>query len=531
MADFQSTGKGEDRGSSAGDTLALELRGITKRFPGVLANDRVDLEVRAGEIHALLGENGAGKSTLMNVLYGLYKPDEGEISVFGQHVTLSSSADAIGLGIGMVHQHFMLIPVMTVAENIVLGAEPTSGPMLDLESARKRVAELSETYGLGVRVDARVQDIGVGMQQRAEILKALYREARVLILDEPTAVLTPQEVDEFFEVLRELRSRGVSIVLITHKLDEVLQIADRISVLRRGKKVATIEREGATKPGLASLMVGREVLLAVERTPAVPKEPVLVVEDLWVRDQRDLDAVRGLTLTVHGGEILGIAGVDGNGQTELVEALAGMRHPYRGQISVDGRDLTHSSPRKVSRSRVGHIPEDRHRHGLVLPLQPGRELGPARLLPRADRAPALAAPARDGRARQEVHRALRRARRRPLDAGRLALGRQPAEGRAGARDRVGPASVAGRAADARPRRRRDRVRAPRPRRAARRRPRGPARLVRARRDPGPRRPDPRDVRGPDRARAHGRYDRRAGARPRHDGRKRGGGRGRAGARP
>ena len=346
--------------------MALELRGITKRFGAFTANDRIDLDLRRGEVHALLGENGAGKSTLMNVLYGLYRPDEGEIFVGGRHVHMTTSADAIDLGIGMVHQHFMLIPVMTVVENIVLGAEPTQHGQLDLDTAREKVRELSTRYGLAVEPDAVIEEIGVGQQQRVEILKALYRHARVLILDEPTAVLTPQEVDELFVVLRELVAGGTSIILITHKLHEVLEIADRISVLRRGKKVATIERAGATESGLAELMVGRAVLLDVARGAAHPGAEMLSVQDLWVRDDRGLDAVRGLSLSVRAGEIVGIAGVDGNGQSELIQALTGMRTPHEGRVELAGADLTKANPRETSRGGMGHIPEDRQRHGLVL---------------------------------------------------------------------------------------------------------------------------------------------------------------------
>jgi ABC-type uncharacterized transport system ATPase subunit len=363
MAEDPSSASGS---ASSGAALALELRGITKRFGSFTANDAIDFDLREGEVHALLGENGAGKSTLMNVLYGLYKPDEGEIFVRGQRAAITSSADAIRLGIGMVHQHFMLIPVMTVVENIVLGAEPQHFGQLDLDTARERVRELSASYGLAVQPDAIIEEIGVGQQQRVEILKALYRHARVLILDEPTAVLTPQEVDELFGVLRALVAGGTSIILITHKLHEVLDVADRISVLRRGKKVATIDSEGASERSLAELMVGREVLLDVARGAAHPGEKVLSVQDLWVRDDRGLDAVRGLSMDVRAGEIVGIAGVDGNGQSELIQALAGMRVPHEGHIELHGVDVTRANPRESSDAGVGHVPEDRQRHGLVL---------------------------------------------------------------------------------------------------------------------------------------------------------------------
>jgi ABC-type uncharacterized transport system ATPase subunit len=351
--------------SSSAD-LALELRGITKRFGALVANNGIDLDLRRGEIHALLGENGAGKSTLMNQLYGLLRPDEGEILVGGKEVHMRSSADAIRLGIGMVHQHFMLIPVMTIAENIVLGDEPQHRGILDMAAAEKRVRELSSRYGLSVDPRALVADVGVGTQQRAEILKALYRDAKVLILDEPTAVLTPPEIVELLEVLRELRARGTSIIIITHKLDEVLQIADRISVLRRGVKVSTIDAAGATERGLAELMVGRPVLSEVERGAAHPGAAVLSIEELHVLDDRDIETVRGLSLSVHAGEIVGIAGVDGNGQTELTEAVAGMRGVVSGSIRLLDRDVTGASPRTAAEAGIGHIPQDRQRHGLVL---------------------------------------------------------------------------------------------------------------------------------------------------------------------
>jgi simple sugar transport system ATP-binding protein len=348
------------------ETPLLELKGITKRFPGVVANDHVDFELAKGEVHALLGENGAGKSTLMNILYGLYHPDEGEVRLNGQHVTIDSPRAAIDLGIGMVHQHFMLIPVMTVAENIVLGVEPHSGPFLDIDGAEKRVRELSERFGLAVRPDARIESISVGMQQRVEILKALYRGAEILILDEPTAVLTPQEAEELFEIIRSLQAEGKSIVFITHKLGEVLAIADRVTVLRRGKTIETVPREGATEEGLARLMVGREVLLRVEKTPAEPAEPLLTVEDLRVLDERKLEAVRGISLEVRSGEIVGIAGVDGNGQSELIEAITGLRRPESGRILAAGKDITNEGARVSLEAGIGHIPEDRQRRGLVL---------------------------------------------------------------------------------------------------------------------------------------------------------------------
>jgi ABC-type uncharacterized transport system ATPase subunit len=348
------------------DAPLLELRGITKRFPGVVANDHVDFDLAKGEVHALLGENGAGKSTLMNILYGLYHPDEGEIRLNGRPLRIDSPRAAIDTGIGMVHQHFMLIPVMSVAENIVLGVEPHNGPILDLETAEERVRELSQQFGLAVRPEARIDSISVGMQQRVEILKALYRGAEILILDEPTAVLTPQEAAELFAIVRSLQAEGKSIIFISHKLNEVLEIADRITVLRRGKTVETVPREGATEEGLARLMVGREVLLRVEKKPAEPGEPLLQVENLRVRDERGLEAVRGVSFEVRAGEIVGIAGVDGNGQTELIEAITGLRRPEAGRIVAGGEELTDEGARECLEAGLGHIPEDRQLRGLVL---------------------------------------------------------------------------------------------------------------------------------------------------------------------
>jgi simple sugar transport system ATP-binding protein len=352
----------------------LELRGITKKFGPVVANDRVDFDLQAGEVHALLGENGAGKSTLMSVLYGLYSPTSGEILVDGNPVTINSPNDAIDLGIGMVHQHFMFIPVMTIAENIVLGNEPvTTGAMrplgvLDRRTARKRVQELSDAYGLAIDPDARIEDVTVGMQQRVEILRALYRNARILVLDEPTAVLTAQEITELMVVLRRLRENGTAIIFISHKLGEVLEIADRVTVLRRGKSMGTVPREGATEQSLARMVVGRDVIFRVDKGDANPRQPILTVDDVHVRDDRDLEAVRGATLTVRGGEIVALAGVDGNGQSELVQAITGIRAPVGGTIEVDGVDITGRGVRAASSAGVAHIAEDRHRVGLVLPF-------------------------------------------------------------------------------------------------------------------------------------------------------------------
>jgi ABC-type uncharacterized transport system ATPase subunit len=347
--------------------LVLEMRGITKEFPGIVANDRVSFELARGEVHALLGENGAGKSTLMNILYGLYKADAGEVVLRGKPITFTSAKDAIEAGIGMVHQHFMLIPVMTVAENIVLGNEPVrEGILLDESGAEARVRELSRQFGLVVNPGALVSQITVGQQQRVEILKALYRGADVLILDEPTAVLTPQEAIELFGIIRSLQADGKSIIFISHKLNEVLEIADRITVLRRGKTIETVPREGATQESLAKAMVGREVLLRVDKPPANPGETLLEVEDLHVIDDRGIEKVSGVSFSVRGGEIVGIAGVDGNGQSELIDAIAGLRRVQSGSIRVAGQECRHATPRDMLDVGVGHIPEDRQRRGLVL---------------------------------------------------------------------------------------------------------------------------------------------------------------------
>jgi simple sugar transport system ATP-binding protein len=353
--------------AAASDTPVLELRGITKRFPGVLANDHVDLDLRRGEVHALLGENGAGKSTLMNILYGLYRPDEGEILLNGKPAEFTSPHGAIAAGIGMVHQHFMLIPVMTVAENIVLASEPRrNGVLLDTAAAERRVRELADQFSFHIDPHARIQDITVGQQQRVEILKALYRRADILILDEPTAVLTPQEAVELFDILRRLVAEGMSVIFISHKLNEVLDIADRVTVLRRGRMVDTIPREGATEAGLARMMVGRDVLLRVDKQAATPGDLLLQVDDLHVRDERGLETVRGVSFDVRAGEIVAIAGVDGNGQTQLIDAITGLHKPDSGHVVVAGEDLTGESAHSFLEHGIGHIPEDRHRRGLVL---------------------------------------------------------------------------------------------------------------------------------------------------------------------
>ncbi|MGQ9612100.1 MAG: ABC transporter ATP-binding protein [Chloroflexus sp.] len=345
--------------------VVLEARGITKRFPGVIANDNVSIKLYKGEVLALLGENGAGKSTLMNILYGLYHQDEGEIFVKGEPIRISNPHESIARGIGMVHQHFQLVPVMTVTENVILGNEITSGPFLDRKRAAERIRQISTQYGLAVDPDALVADLDVGAQQRVEIIKALYRNADILILDEPTAVLTPQEADDLVRVMRTLTAQGTSIIFITHKLREVLEVADRIMVLRGGKVVGETTPDQATEASLAAMMVGRDVILKVDKQPARPGEPVLEVQGLQVRDDRQLLAVKGVSLEVRAGEILGIAGVQGNGQTELVAALTGLRPSEGGTVRIAGVDVTNASPRTISELGVAHIPEDRQRDGLV----------------------------------------------------------------------------------------------------------------------------------------------------------------------
>jgi simple sugar transport system ATP-binding protein len=357
------------------DDLVLEMRGIRKEFPGVVANDDVSFDVRRGEVHALLGENGAGKSTLMNILYGLYRPDGGEIRLAGKAVSFSSAREAIQAGIGMVHQHFMLIPVMTVAENVVLGTEPRQGVLLDEAQAARRVADMAKTFRFAVDPEALVEDISVGQQQRVEIMKALYRNADILILDEPTAVLTPQEASDLFEILQTLRREGMSIIFISHKLNEVLEIADRITVLRRGRTIETVPRQGATEASLARAMVGRDVLLRVEKEAAQPGDVLLSVRDVHVRDDRGIEKVGGVSFDVHAGEIVGIAGVDGNGQTELIDALTGLQKLESGTVSIAGHELSHASARHALDAGIGHIPEDRQRRGLVLEFSIAENVG------------------------------------------------------------------------------------------------------------------------------------------------------------
>ncbi|HEX7592858.1 MAG TPA: ABC transporter ATP-binding protein [Anaerolineae bacterium] len=361
--------------SARGEAAAtLQAIGITKRFPGVLANDRVDFDLKQGEIHGLLGENGAGKTTLMNILYGLYQQDEGTLALNGRPTQITSPHDAIAQGIGMVHQHFMLVPPLTVTENIILGQEtlqPATKFMgrlsaLDRRSAAARIRALSQQYGLTVDPDAYVKDLPVGAQQRVEIVKALYRRAEILILDEPTAVLTPQEADELFIIMKELVRQGKSIVFITHKLREMFAVADRVSVMRSGKMIGTTALKDATSEMLAEMMVGRKVILQIDKAPARPGKTILQVNHLQVQDGRHATTVYDVSFRVREGEILGIAGVQGNGQRELVEALTGLRRVVSGQVTLDGHDITHAQPREITELGSGHVPEDRHKHGLVL---------------------------------------------------------------------------------------------------------------------------------------------------------------------
>jgi simple sugar transport system ATP-binding protein len=346
---------------------ALEMRGITKRYPGVVANRSIDLDVRPGEIHALLGENGAGKTTLMNILYGLARPDDGQILLDGEEVTISGPSDAIDRGISMVHQHFMLVPVLTVAENILLGDETMANPVfVDRREAHRRIRALGERFGFEIDPDERVGRLSVGWQQRVEILKALYRDARILVLDEPTAVLTPQETKEIFAVLRRLADEGHSIIFISHKLYEVLEIADRITVIRRGQVVGQRVPAETNEDDLAALMVGRDVQLVVDRGESHPGDVTLAVKDLTVRNDRGREVVHGVDLEVRAGEIFGIAGVAGNGQDELVEAIVGLRPPAGGSVTLDGRDVTTAAARQMHHLGVSLVPADRHRFGLVL---------------------------------------------------------------------------------------------------------------------------------------------------------------------
>lgn len=346
----------------------IEMRNITKEFGTFKANDSINLTVRKGEIHALLGENGAGKSTLMNILSGLLEPTSGDIYMNGSKVSINSPTTANRLGIGMVHQHFMLIDAFTVTENIILGSEPTTVGVLNQKKAVSEIERVSKQYGLSVNPHAYIRDISVGAQQRVEILKTLYRGADILIFDEPTAVLTPQEIDELMEIMRGLVNEGKSIILITHKLDEIKKVADRCTVIRRGKSIDTVTVKDVSSQQLADMMVGRSVSFKTDKKPANPKEVVLSIKDLVVKESRGLEAVKHLSLDVRAGEVVGIAGIDGNGQTELIQALTGLRKVESGSVELNGDPITNMKPRKITESGVGHVPEDRHKYGLVLEM-------------------------------------------------------------------------------------------------------------------------------------------------------------------
>ena len=355
-----------------GDTIVaqdyvIEMLHITKEFPGIKANDDITLQLRRGEIHALLGENGAGKSTLMSVLFGLYQPEQGTIKKDGKEVRIKDPNDANRLGIGMVHQHFKLVECFSVLDNIILGVEDTKNGFLQYASARKKVMDLSERYGLKVNPDAIVSDISVGMQQRVEILKMLYRDNEVLIFDEPTAVLTPQEIDELMEIMRGFRKEGKSILFITHKLAEIMAVADRCSVLRKGKYIGTVDIANTTKEELSRMMVGRDVQLEVQKSESKPGETILAVRDLTVPSRtHNNNAVKNVSFDVRAGEILCIAGIEGNGQTELIYGITGLEKITGGTVTLNGKDITHASIRERSKAGMSHIPEDRHKHGLVL---------------------------------------------------------------------------------------------------------------------------------------------------------------------
>lgn len=352
----------------------IEMLGIRKEFSGFVANDNITLQLKRGEIHALLGENGAGKSTLMNVLFGLYEPDGGEIRVNGSVEAINSPNKANDLGIGMVHQHFMLVDKFTVAENIILGKEPSKFGVIEKKKAIEEIRAISDRYGLKVDPNAKISDISIGMQQRVEIVKTLYRGADILIFDEPTAVLTPQEIKELISIMRTLIKEGKSIILITHKLKEIMDVCDRVTVIRRGKGMGTVNVPETSPQALANLMVGREVVFTTEKTPANPGQDVLEVKDLVVKESRGVESVRGLNLTVRAGEIVGIAGVDGNGQSELIQAISGLTKTTNGSILLKGEHIENKKPRRITESGLGHIPEDRHKHGLVLEMSLGENI-------------------------------------------------------------------------------------------------------------------------------------------------------------
>ncbi len=449
---------------------AIEMLHITKRFPGIVANDDITLQLKKGEIHALLGENGAGKSTLMSVLFGLYQPEEGEIHKDGRKVEIRDPNDANALGIGMVHQHFKLVECFSVLDNIILGVEPNKMGFLQKQDARKKVLDLSEKYGLHVDPDARIEDITVGMQQRTEILKMLYRDNEILIFDEPTAVLTPQEIDELMQIMKNLAAEGKSILFISHKLNEIMEVSDRVTVLRKGKCIGTVETANTTAEELSAMMVGRNVSFHVEKGPLKPGGEVLSVEHLTVASKvHKNNAVKDVSFRVRAGEIVCIAGIDGNGQTELVYGLTGLEPAVSGKITLEGKDITHASIRQRSLMGMSHIPEDRHKHGLVLdyPLEYNMVLQRYFEPGFTDKAGFL----RRKNIRAYAERLIKQYDVRgagPGHTGAQYVRRQPAEGHRRPRDRQGPRAARRRAADARSGRRRDRIHPQPARRPARR---------------------------------------------------------------
>ena len=474
----------------------IEMLGITKEFPGIKANDNVTLKLKKGEIHALLGENGAGKSTLMSVLFGLYQPDGGTIRKNGQEVKIHDPNDATALGIGMVHQHFKLVEVFTVLDNIILGAEDTHLGFLKKDAARKKVLALSEKYGMRVDPDALIEDISVGMQQRVEILKMLYRDNEILILDEPTAVLTPQEIDELMDIMRSFAAEGKSILFITHKLNEIMAVADRCTVLRKGRCVGTVDIASTTKEELSRMMVGRDVEFKVEKAPARPGETVLRVEGVTVPSRiHKNNAVSDVSFEVRAGEIVCLAGIEGNGQTEFVSALTGLEKMSGGRITLNGKDISHASIRERSVDGMSHIPEDRHKHGLVLDYTLEENMVLQRYWEPEFQNHGFIRPRQGARLRRTAHRAVRRALRRgAADHRPQHVRRQPAKGHR--RPRAGQAvqPAGGGAAHARPGRGRHRVHPQADRARARRGQGGAAGIAGAGRSDEPLRPHTRDVR-------------------------------------
>ena len=500
---------------------AIEMLNITKRFPGIIANDNITLRLKKGEIHALLGENGAGKSTLMSVLFGLYQPEEGEIHKDGRKVEIRDPNDANALGIGMVHQHFKLVECFSVLDNIILGVEPNQMGFLQKQDARKKVLDLSEKYGLHVDPDAIIEDITVGMQQRTEILKMLYRDNEILIFDEPTAVLTPQEIEELMQIMKNLAAEGKSILFISHKLNEIMEVSDRVTVLRKGKCIGTVETANTTAEELSAMMVGRNVSFHVEKGPLKPGGEVLSVEHLTVASKvHKNNAVKDVSFRVRAGEIVCIAGIDGNGQTELVYALTGLEPAVSGKITLEGKDITHASIRQRSLMGMSHIPEDRHKHGLVLDYTLEDNMVLQRYFEPefTDKAGFLRRKNIRAYAEGLIEQYDVRAGQGPVTHGAQHVRRQPAEGHRCPRDRQASRAARRRAAHARSGRRRDRVHPQAACRPARRGQGRAARLAGAGRGHGRAGPHSRHVRGRDRRRAGSQVHHAGGAWPLHGGR-------------